>query len=305
MIRICFSNGMGPDPCSKMVKELQNQMYYSNWIKHLENVKYKFRAGTLYQFFEQSDEDKEKQKLRPFGTKRQHGVSNISPSYLSKCFCISVENHREHLNKKMMELSGNVLKSDHSFKVPKHIMQLNGNKIFEALYTVTNEFGEIRSQMLTFDKSHYQVSESFSNFKVTNLLKSLEEGLRMMGNPAPKLFYVDDAAQSKFFLENIFPSLKQNVREVQDNSMAELELPQEVEILEITNRETAENVLELFIEFSSEYPIFVGLDCEWNVDGVAKSVALLQIAYEKKVYLIRVGFLNTHVSYVKWQLLPI
>lgn len=71
-------------------------------------------------------------------------------------------------------LDGVVLKGDHSFKIIKHMGKMNGVSTFNALYTVLNEYEEIRLQVLSPTKALSHLASSFDNMiqsrmKITGL----------------------------------------------------------------------------------------------------------------------------------------
>jgi hypothetical protein len=91
-----------------------------------------------------------------------------------------------------MLLLGSVLKGDHSFKITNRLSLLESQSTFDALYSVTNESGQIRGQMLTSSKSHAQIASG---------LAGIRDGLSAMGFAPPECFYTDDASQDRTFLE--------------------------------------------------------------------------------------------------------
>ncbi|KAJ7865844.1 hypothetical protein B0H13DRAFT_1636894 [Mycena leptocephala] len=86
---------------------------------------------------------------------------------------------------------------DHSFKacLAKHITKVNGEQVFIAPLTVTNENGEIRVCNLVSTKSH-------SQFELA--LHRMRHSLYEHGQPA--VFYTDNMSD-KDFLEYVFDSL--------------------------------------------------------------------------------------------------
>ena len=120
------------------------------------------------------------------------------------------------------------------------------------------------------------------------------------GHEMPCVFFTDNVAGDKTFIENILPSLKNNVSprtpEELSNLYGEsgevLELPMDVEVVYINrNYELIDNEIGVFlssakslIELGQE--VSVGLDCEWTDLASDRQLDILQIAYDKKVYVI-------------------
>jgi hypothetical protein len=67
-----------------------------------------------------------------------------------------IELHLARINQHTSMLTGRIVAIDHSHKVTKHIIVVNGVPVFIGLLTVTNEYGEIRVMALVATKSHAQ-----------------------------------------------------------------------------------------------------------------------------------------------------
>ncbi|KAJ7817148.1 hypothetical protein B0H13DRAFT_2379853 [Mycena leptocephala] len=94
--------------------------------------------------------------------------------------------------------------------------KVNGEQIFVALLTVTNEKGEIRVCNLVATKSH-------SQFELA--LTRMRESLEQYGHDQPAIFYTDNMGD-KEFLERCFPSLREAVISVEKYShLPALEIP--------------------------------------------------------------------------------
>src|ERR1700722_1446757 len=123
-----------------------------------------------------------------------------------------MEQIRTMVDKQMMLLDGKVLKGDHSFKIVKHIAKVGKEPTFSAMYTVCNEYEEIRMQVLTPTKSLSHLHEPFEN-----LVRSYET----YGNALPDIFFTDNVRGDKNFLESMLPSLITNP-ELASDTTAEL-----------------------------------------------------------------------------------
>ena len=181
---------------------------------------------------------------------------------------------------------------DHSHKVTKHIIVINGVPVFIGLLTVTNEYGEIRVMALVATKSHAQ-------FEVA--LVKMREALTIYGHSQPELFYTDNLAD-KGFLEKCFPSLLKDVQPVDKYSKLPLfTMPSEVAIhvkSTATQIQTAlATIQEQLIHLPVDKQIVVGLDLEWNVDmtpGHARQgkTAILSLAHGDHVYVFQIACLH-------------
>lgn len=66
------------------------------------------------------------------------------------------------MNQYTSMLSATICAIDHSHKITKHIVQVNGVPVFIGLLTVTNEYGEVRLMNLVATKSHSQFEHALN-----------------------------------------------------------------------------------------------------------------------------------------------
>ncbi|KAJ3547523.1 hypothetical protein NMY22_g1613 [Coprinellus aureogranulatus] len=162
-----------------------------------------------------------------------------------------------------------------SHKFTKFIMRVNGQLVFTALLTVTNERGEIRVCCLVATKSHAQFESAFGRCAT---------------------HWTGD----RQFLMNIFPSLSVGVspREKYDH-LPPFSIPPSTAISvrdTVGSINTAMQAIMNDLDEDGASSLVVGFDCEWNVHfGPGErvvgrgSVAVVQIAYQSTVYILRVA----------------
>ncbi|KAI8637805.1 ribonuclease H-like domain-containing protein [Parasitella parasitica] len=184
----------------------------------------------------------------------------------------------------MLHLDGVVLiKEDHSFKIIDHMAKINGVSTFSCLYTVLNEHQEIRLQVLAPTKSLDHLAYSFNN---------MMESYTRYGFQMPEVFYTDNVIGDRLFLESAIPSLKKDVVHTKP-TLAE----------QINTNCPSQNfpLAELPGNIAVSGSIAIGFDCEWAVRGGRSAVpiseqarlrfvpvALVQIAYQDLIYLMRI-----------------
>lgn len=101
-------------------------------------------------------------------------------------------------------------------------MKVDGEMIFCGALTVTNELGEARVLAFVATKSHAQLESA---------LAKMRESLTMYGHSPPQVFYTDNVAADKNFLETIYPSLTNNVIPVEKYSnLLPFTVPSDVDI---------------------------------------------------------------------------
>ncbi|KAJ7158821.1 hypothetical protein C8R46DRAFT_1224735 [Mycena filopes] len=284
-MRSCFQNGMGAKQFADALR-----------VRHLENydklqVSYLSTLAT-HASMARFTERKFKSFL-PFEDTSADGFHGFVPSsqWLRDLFDKFVEQHAHELDQHTSQLSLDIGQIDHSFKFAKHIAKVNGEQIFIALLTVTNEKGEIRICNLVATKSH-------SQFELA--LDRMRESLERYGHDQPRLFYTDNIAD-KDFLERCFPSLHNDVVAVEKYPHLEaLEIPPTLRTHIMDTAATVQaamtNILQDLPDDTSAEKLVVFIDSEWNVETSAQGyitgrgqTAIFQIAYQNNIYILQIG----------------
>jgi hypothetical protein len=240
---------------------------------------------------------------QPFsGFHDQSGYCGLYPSrwYIKDIYMDYMEHIRPVLDQCMAALSGYILKWDHSFKLPKFMMKLEGTQVFTALFTIVNEWEQIRYQ----------------TFVPTKLLLHLRAGLEAIvsslkehGLPEPVLGFTDAVAQDIGTFCACIPSLGEAVNPVQLDQFSDLPLlsiSDEVSIHTLSSpHEIQSACLNILQQVSDDDSILhVGFDMEWEFrtgfggTGPQKT-ALIQIALPTTVYLLQVYHLQSLPSSLK------
>lgn len=174
--------------------------------------------------------------------------------------------------------------------------KVNGVEVFVGIYTVVNEYGEIRGQALTPTKGYSHVTQT-----LTGISKSLAK----YGHSPVKYFYTDNAKAERTFLERVIPSLRDDVEPINIAAYAQLplfEIPPTVQVIELSDFYMMGVLSDSICEAAKDGPTVIGFDSEWNVDlstGIHGKTALIQIAWDQSIYLCHVSFLsrNEAMSY--------
>jgi hypothetical protein len=127
----------------------------------------------------------------------------------------------------------------------------------------------------------------------------MRESLELYGHQQPEIFYTDNMAD-KSFLESSFNSLRENVVPVEKyGNLNPFILPAEVQIFVRTGDAAINAALSTIIDHvptdDNSPDLVVGFDAEWNVtisetgQHERGEIAIVQIAYEKRVYILQVG----------------
>jgi hypothetical protein len=105
----------------------------------------------------------------------------------------------------MSALTGYIIKWDHSFKLPKLLTKLNGVTTFVALFTLVNEFEQIRFQAFVPTKALSHLHAGLEKFS---------ESLLAHGHPQPILGYTDNVGNDTATFVQCIPSLGKDVSSV-------------------------------------------------------------------------------------------
>jgi hypothetical protein len=151
---------------------------------------------------------------------------------------------------------------------------------------MTNELAQLRICDLVATKAHSQIEPH---------LHKVRESLDLYGFPQPEVIYTDNMSDASL-LHTCFPSLLKDVVPVEKHShLPEFKLPNDWSIRVYDTAISIEHAIHTIMDsVSSDEEATVGFDVEWNVQighGTQQRevTALIQIAHNKAVYLLRVS----------------
>jgi len=181
-------------------------------------------------------------------------------------------------------------------QITKQIVKANGETVFTAALTTTNEKAEIRVLAFVATKSHAQFESA---------LVKMRQSLHLYGHLQPKIVYTDNPAADKQFLEHVFDFLHEDVVPVDKHAtLKALVRPEDVNISLQSSASGIESGLakivdDLSIEDETSH-VVVGFDAEWNVDlttrGAAQPTAIIQIAYGKWINIFQVELNSCNID---------
>ncbi|KAL9536909.1 hypothetical protein MBANPS3_012260 [Mucor bainieri] len=218
------------------------------------------------------------------------GYSGKVPSaaYIGYVYTSYLENMKERIDTKIMELGGIVLKGDHTLKIIKKIAKIKGVSIFTALYTLCNEFEEIRMKVLAPTKSLLYLEEQLFLQMMKTYLKNHEEN--------PRVFYTNNVVADQPSLDSWIPSLNENVVHTNESITGNPSLPHfglSGYVMAYLKHEAQMNTMAS--RLISKNSTFVGFDVEWIYKTIGKNkirqrISLVQIAlFDNFVYLFHLG----------------
>jgi hypothetical protein len=305
LLRICVQNSLGPKRFQKLLRELHMLKHDRLEYQYLNAVKHRIKKPKM---LANGDIDRIKMPITPFSPfscKDLYAGFVPTATYIRTLYNLMLDELRPMIDKQMMLIDGKILKGDHSFKIIKSIAKINGASTFTALYTLCNEYEEIRLQQLVPTKALSHLKGAF---------KDMLQAYELYGHDKPEYFFTDNVngeyslnpsynpflfitqlvAGDKSFLEQVIPSLRKNVSTANpDLSLPVLKIPAHIHVTCLDIHATIDRAMgSLMMNTNGNQRIEVGFDCEWSTVFAASGpskVCLIQVAYGSDVYLLRTG----------------
>ncbi|KAI9484349.1 hypothetical protein BDB00DRAFT_878931 [Zychaea mexicana] len=104
---------------------------------------------------------------------------------------------RHLMDKQMMLRDGKYLKAVHSFKIVKLLGIVNSSLVFTAMYTLYNEYEELRMQHLVPSKALSHLKHAFD---------TMRSAYDLYAHDQPEIFFTDNIGGDQKFLKDVLPS---------------------------------------------------------------------------------------------------
>jgi hypothetical protein len=189
IMRCCFQNGMGAKQFADSLNVLQRRKHERLEVQYLQTILQRHKLGVA------------KASYPPFPKFEVGATHAPSPGYCRDIYDNFIETYDRDFDQYSSQLSTRVLAIDRSHKVTKQIAKVEGEPVFNALLTITNEYGQIRicDLVLTKQQSQYSIA----------LTKMLESS-RQNGLEEPQVVFTDNMAD-KPMLKDHLPSLLKEI----------------------------------------------------------------------------------------------
>jgi hypothetical protein len=166
----------------------------------------------------------------------------------------------------------------------KRIGKIHGVSAFTSTQSSVNEYGEVRAMTLTSSKAH--------KFLMPVLAK-IPDSLARFGHPLTEVVFTDNVRADKHDLEKIFPWLQKDIVPVPVHSALKLlTFPPGWSMIPLSSADQVNMRMNIIMShYTKDRPVVVCFDLKFPVDaatGVRGLVAMIQVAYQKTVYLIQV-----------------
>ncbi|KAG2216224.1 hypothetical protein INT45_006930 [Circinella minor] len=276
VFRSCIQNAIGPKCFQKVLQEIQKLTHAQLEFQYYNYLKTRCANHTI-------DKISNPPKLKEsFSFNDKSGYTGYIPSaqYLRTIYMAMINEIHHLIDKQIMVLDGRVLKGNHTFKIIKHLGRIDGSPTFLTVYTVCNEFEEIRMQLPIPTKLLKHLQFAF---------EAMNEAYTMYGHKHPEIFFTDNVVSDQSFLMDVLPSLAQDVVPLKanisnsNNQYPVLSIPQDVDI----------TILSTYVEIQQEFEKVLEnkcFDCEWPYNNHTYSqgrLALIQIAMSTNIFLLQ------------------
>lgn len=164
LMRPLKQNSVSSKRLAKILRELHTLRHHRLELQYLNAINSRKHDSSVQRFFNSSPEP-----FSEFGDKTRYAGFVPSATYLRTVYTAYIETLRPLIDKQMMLLDGAVLKGD-----------LESVPVFTALYTLCNEYEEIRSQLLVPSKALTHLKLSFNE---------LRSAYKLCGHQEPQLFF--------------------------------------------------------------------------------------------------------------------
>ncbi|KAJ7017554.1 hypothetical protein C8F04DRAFT_979056 [Mycena alexandri] len=287
LIRAGIAHRLSASAWSKILRELHVRDHDLRELQYLYAIHREKKITKNLNIAEQSYEP-----FSAFDDKSKYAGFYPSRWYINNVYMDYMQHIRPILDQCIAALRAYIIKWDHSFKVPKYLMKLNGVMVFVALFTIVNEFEQIRFQAFVPTKSLSHIHAA---------LEGISQSLQAHGLPQPVLGFTDNVASDAATFMQYLPSLAAGVSPVElseFSTLPQLILPdgvtwhlcqgyREIDI-------ACGNILELVTDEDDDNKLVdIGFDMEWEfTTGIGASgpqkTALIQIAVNDVVYMLYV-----------------
>lgn len=232
------------------------------------------------------------EKLEPFSLfSDKTGYAGFSPSrwYINQVYVEYMGHIKPYQDQAMAAVPVTAAHMDQSYKAIKYVARLNGVKVFGSLWTMTNEFEQIRQMILTLTSHLHHIERP-----LRGIVKSLHEH----GHAPISLLWTDNVKADHQFVESIVPTLRTGVdHKTVDGGRTYplLKIPSDLQIRVASSvnliDEACTSILADIGDINPDTKTFVGFAMEWDWNASKNGhfpASLMQIAVGEYIYLLQV-----------------
>ncbi|KAI9488288.1 hypothetical protein BDB00DRAFT_877589 [Zychaea mexicana] len=264
LYRPCVQNSVGPKRFQKILREM-------HWLKYSRR-KFQYYQAVLFRRLNptvsQTGNNNDAKRFSDFNDQSKYAGRIPSPQYFRTFYTVFIGEIRRLLDRQIEILDGVYLKGDHTFKLIKLMSKINGQQAFAALYTVLNEYEEVRLQFLVPSKALYHLQYAFD---AMHALPSLTKDVTPVIEKEPEAVLNARTYPLLQIPDHVGVHCIRNPEEI-DSSVTLL----------LRQAEASSSIGNGQSEYKSQA---IGLDCEWPFKRGNRrgKVATIQLAYDDTV----------------------
>ncbi|KAF7363971.1 hypothetical protein MSAN_01055600 [Mycena sanguinolenta] len=171
-----FTSRVGPGPYSELFAESQYREHADRELIWLAAADYHGFTGV--------------KPFSSFNDPFQYGGFSLSVNYIRAMFVDWFAAHHIFFDRSMAAKPGTRLAGDHTFWTVNHTGKLKGEPVHTALYSVVNEYEEVRATTLCLTKAMPFVQ---------GLYEGIEKGLKEHGHKPTQVVYCDQPQGKSWF----------------------------------------------------------------------------------------------------------
>jgi hypothetical protein len=281
LVKSLVPNGLGFSNVRDIIDEIQHLEYDISQIKYYDlctsiiekQESKKTGFSNLFNISSSSTSTKLPKKFGKFSNLLGYGGLVPSTNYIQKLYIEHHKSVRPWMDSKVCDIQSKMLKIDHTFSLPEYIGLGGGEKLFHALFTAMNEYGEIRLQFFAPTKGFTQLQGVFDSFKQTCIDRSYQ---------LPQIIYTDNCCGDRNFISQAALGIQTQ----KQSQYPPFEIPEAMKPIIVSRGTFFEELSELLLEEQIEQ---LAIDAEWNYSEHSgpEKVAIIQITDGKKIWIIQ------------------
>ncbi|GBO90611.1 hypothetical protein FisN_19Lh006 [Fistulifera solaris] len=189
LIRSLVSKNVRSNSLAAMIAEMHQLEHKQQMLLYESEV----AASRFYR-----TDDNKAPLFSDFNDRKGYNGRLITGKYIQSIYQRLIHSFRELADADTKKRDSEMIKIDASYKFTKRLKRVGGEKVFDGLVTVMNEFKEIRSHFVIFGESHDQMRPPLQAMKAT---------MDSNGQAGPKLAFTDSPKRDADMLISVFDSL--------------------------------------------------------------------------------------------------
>lgn len=162
MVRRNVINGKSFQDESDALREVHHQRFYEQALAYYEYLKAKAVSkqrdiASMFKAAEASNSSSKTPEAFPL-PKIGEFRAGMGAGFLREAYLTEFKHRQDHLACHLASIGGKALGGDHTFQTAKHVTEAGGEKAYEAVFDIINEYGQIVCLLFTGTKSMVEIA---------------------------------------------------------------------------------------------------------------------------------------------------